>query len=75
MIPELAIAFLAIVKIGGVILPLFSGYGPGAITARLADAGAKAVITADGAFSPRSARRHESHAGRGADDRAHGRSR
>ena len=31
MIPELAIAFLAIVKIGGVILPLFSGYGPGAV--------------------------------------------
>lgn len=50
MIPELAVAFLAIVKIGGVILPLFSGYGPGAITARLADADAKAVITADGAF-------------------------
>ena len=50
MIPELAIAFLAIVKIGGVILPLFSGYGPGAITARLTDADAKAVITADGAF-------------------------
>ena len=50
MIPELAVAFLAIVKIGGVILPLFSGYGPSAITARLADADAKAVITADGAF-------------------------
>jgi len=50
MIPELAIAFLAIVKIGGVILPLFSGYGPGAITARLTDADAKAVITADGVF-------------------------
>ena len=26
MIPELAIAFLAIIKIGGIILPLFSGY-------------------------------------------------
>jgi acetyl-CoA synthetase len=50
MIPELAIAFLAIVKIGGVILPLFSGYGPSAITARLTDADAKAVITADGVF-------------------------
>ncbi len=48
MIPELAVAFLAVIKIGGVILPLFSGYGPGALVARLADAGAKALITADG---------------------------
>ncbi|MEZ4765915.1 MAG: AMP-binding protein [Calditrichia bacterium] len=31
MIPELAIAFLAIIKIGGIILPLFSGYGPTAV--------------------------------------------
>jgi acetyl-CoA synthetase len=50
MIPELAIAFLAIVKVGGVILPLFSGYGPSAIATRLADANAKAVFTADGAY-------------------------
>ena len=50
MIPELAIAFLAIIKIGGIILPLFSGYGHGALVARLADAGAKAVVTADGLF-------------------------
>ncbi len=50
MIPELAIAFLAVVKIGGVVLPLFSGYGPGAVVTRLADAGAKAVITADGFY-------------------------
>jgi len=50
MIPELAIAFLAIIKIGGIILPLFSGYGHGAIVARLADAGAKAVVCADGLF-------------------------
>ena len=48
MIPELAIAFLAIIKIGGVILPLFSGYGHGAVVTRLTDAGAKAIVTADG---------------------------
>ncbi len=48
MIPELAIAFLAVIKIGGVILPLFSGYGPTAVATRLADADAKALITADG---------------------------
>lgn len=50
MTPELAIAFLAIVKIGGIVLPLFSGYGPGAIVTRLNDAQAKAIITADGMF-------------------------
>ena len=48
MVPELAIAFLAVIKIGGIILPLFSGYGPSAIRSRLNDAGAKAVFTADG---------------------------
>jgi acetyl-CoA synthetase len=50
MVPEIVIAFLAIAKIGGVILPLFSGYGPGAVAARLADANARALITADGQF-------------------------
>ncbi|MEQ9104307.1 MAG: AMP-binding protein [Rhodothermales bacterium] len=48
MTVELAVAFLAIIKIGGVILPLFSGYGPQAIATRLNDAGAKALFTADG---------------------------
>jgi acetyl-CoA synthetase len=50
MTPELAVAFLAVVKIGGIILPLFSGYGPSAVAARLNDAGAKALFTADGYF-------------------------
>lgn len=50
MIPELAIAFLAVVKIGGIVLPLFSGYGPSAIVTRLADAQARAVFTADGFY-------------------------
>ena len=48
MIPELLVAFLAIIKIGGIILPLFSGFGHSAIVSRLADAEAKALITADG---------------------------
>jgi len=48
MIPEIVIALLAIARIGAVILPLFSGFGPGAIASRLADADAKAVFTADG---------------------------
>jgi acetyl-CoA synthetase len=48
MIPELAIAFLAVIKAGGVILPLFSGFGSSAIATRLKDAGAKYLFTADG---------------------------
>jgi len=48
MIPEVVIALLAIAKIGAVILPLFSGYGAGAVAQRLADAEAKALFTADG---------------------------
>jgi len=50
MTPEIVIALLAIAKIGGIILPLFSGYGAGAIVSRLADANAKALFAADGAF-------------------------
>ena len=50
MTPEIVIAMLAIAKIGAIILPLFSGYGAGAIADRLADAGARALFTADGAF-------------------------
>jgi acetyl-CoA synthetase len=45
---EIVVAMLAIAKIGGIILPLFSGYGAGAIASRLQDAGAKALFTADG---------------------------
>ncbi len=50
MVPEIAIALLAIAKIGGIILPLFSGYGATAVATRLADAGAKALFTADGFY-------------------------
>ncbi|MBI3159278.1 MAG: AMP-binding protein [Chloroflexi bacterium] len=50
MTPEIVVALLAIAKIGGIILPLFSGYGVSAIVSRLNDAGAKALFTADGFF-------------------------
>ncbi len=50
MTPEIVIALLAIAKIGGIVLPLFSGYGAGAIVSRLQDADAKALFAADGAF-------------------------
>jgi acetyl-CoA synthetase len=50
MCPEVAISVLAITKIGAVIIPLFSGYGPEAIASRLRDAEAKLVICADGFY-------------------------
>jgi len=48
MCAELVIAFFAVIKIGGIVLPLFSGYGADAVTTRLRDAGVKVLITADG---------------------------
>jgi acetyl-CoA synthetase len=48
--PETVVAMLAVIKIGGVMLPLFSGYGAGAVATRLMDAEAKALFTADGTF-------------------------
>ena len=50
MVPEIAIALLAIARIGGIIVPLFSGYGQGAVASRLQDANAIALITADGFY-------------------------
>ncbi len=50
MVPEIIIALLAIAKIGGIILPLFSGYGETAIVSRLKDADAIALFTADGFY-------------------------
>ncbi|RJX36101.1 MAG: acetate--CoA ligase [Desulfarculus sp.] len=43
--PELYIALLAIAKAGGVLGPLFSAFGPDAVRDRLADSGAKVLIT------------------------------
>ncbi len=48
MTPELVVAFLATARLGGVIVPLFSGYGTSAIASRLNDAGARVLFTADG---------------------------
>ncbi|UCC79985.1 MAG: AMP-binding protein [Candidatus Zixiibacteriota bacterium] len=50
MTPEIVVALFAIAKIGAIILPLFSGYGPQAVAERLNDAGAKGLFTADGFF-------------------------
>src|SRR4029434_3696135 len=50
MVPEIVVAMLAIIKIGGIFLPLFSGFGTAAIVSRLNDAEAKALFTADGTY-------------------------
>src|SRR5262249_45693108 len=46
MIPETVAALFAIASLGAVFLPIFSGYGADAVTIRLDDAEAVAVITA-----------------------------
>jgi acetyl-CoA synthetase len=48
--PECVIAMLAIIKIGGIFLPLFSGFGAQAIVSRLRDADAHVLFIADGFF-------------------------
>ena len=48
MLPETVAALFGVMKVGAVFLPLFSGYGAPAVADRLLDAGAKALITADG---------------------------
>jgi acetyl-CoA synthetase len=50
MVPEIVVAMLAIIKIGGIFLPLFSGFGAAAIVSRLKDANAKALFTATGTY-------------------------
>ena len=50
MVPEIVVTMLAIIKIGGIFLPLFSGFGASAIVSRLKDADAKALFTADGTY-------------------------
>jgi acetyl-CoA synthetase len=48
MIPETVATFVACSKVGAIVTPLFSGYGAGAIVARLQDCEAKVLVIADG---------------------------
>jgi len=48
MVPEIVIGFLAVIKIGGISVPIFSGFGAHALASRLDIAGAKVLLTADG---------------------------
>ena len=50
LLAETAIGLLAIAYIGAIAVPAFSGYGPDALAARLADAGAKVLLTVDGVY-------------------------
>ena len=52
MIVENPVALYALAKLGAIALPIFSGFAAPAVAARLQDADAKALITADG-FSRR----------------------
>jgi acetyl-CoA synthetase len=45
MVVEAVVAFLACAKIGAVAIPIFSGFGAGAVAARLRDAQAQVLLT------------------------------
>ena len=48
LVPEALVAYFAVVKLGAIVMPLFSGYGAKAVAQRLRIADAKALVTADG---------------------------
>ncbi|HYG59847.1 MAG TPA: AMP-binding protein [Symbiobacteriaceae bacterium] len=48
MLPETVAAMLAVAKLGAVFTPIFSGFAAPAAASRLAGAGARVLITADG---------------------------
>jgi acetyl-CoA synthetase len=50
MLPEAYAAMFAVVKIGAIVLPLFSGFGADAVALRLVEGEATAVVTADGTW-------------------------
>ena len=49
-LPETFVAFFAILRLGAIAMPLFSGFGPSPIQSRLNHGGARAVITANGTW-------------------------
>src|SRR5205823_6906763 len=50
MVMEAVIAAYAIAKLGAIYMPIFSGFAPSAVAARLNDAEVKLVFTADGTW-------------------------
>ena len=49
-VPQTYVAFFAALKIGAIVMPLFSGFGPQPLAARLNDGEAKVVLTVDGTW-------------------------
>jgi acetyl-CoA synthetase len=47
MVPEVLTILYASLKLGLIVVPIFAGFGPGAIATRLADSGARVLFTAD----------------------------
>ena len=47
MVPEVAVILYACFKLGMVVVPIFAGFGAGAIATRLEDSGARVLFTAD----------------------------
>jgi acetyl-CoA synthetase len=50
MLPETAIAVLALGRLGAIYTPIFSGYAAPAVASRLQDCGASLLVTADGFY-------------------------
>jgi acetyl-CoA synthetase len=50
MVPETVAAVMACSKLGAIWVPIFSGFGAEAVATRLADAGARVLLTANGAL-------------------------
>jgi len=50
MIPEAVAVTYAVARLGAIVVPVFSGYAPSAVAERLADAGCRVVVCADGTW-------------------------
>ncbi len=50
MLPETVVSLFATLKIGAIFMPIFSGFGPEAVSIRLNDSGARVIITCDGYY-------------------------
>lgn len=49
-VPETFIGYFAVLKLGAIVMPLFSGFGPPPLASRLNDGEAKVVLTVDGTW-------------------------
>lgn len=48
MIPETIVSLYSVLKVGAIVMPIFTGLGSPAIATRLASSGAKVLVTVDG---------------------------